>query len=339
MFSKNLSKAALIAVIVGLAAGLAAPGARAAEETYGVYQYVVENAQGSVEEITASLEEAAVAAGWQVLTTVDAGVPDGCSHRARVLVLYMPSYAAEIVNANRKTGPFAVLDRVSVFTDENGTHVSVVNPHSINRTVLMDDTAYGTMTGAHLKALRAMILSAVDGKASEREYGQMREEGYIGKTMGVVAGGKFGDLIQEKASVDGADYRQVATQVYKGLGKTGKKWGMHAVCRMDIPEHKLVIIGATGTPMDSKSFDIVKAGGDESRKDFACPGIAHAGAYPIEIVISQEGSAVKVYMVDAMFRMKMYFEDAGKWAFMNNMKMPGSIDKELKKQIREGLGD
>lgn len=35
-----------------------------------------------------------------------------------------------------------------------------------------------------------------------------------------------------------------------------------------------------------------------------------------------------------MFRMKMYFEDAGKFAFMKNMGMPGSIHDAIKKMIR-----
>jgi hypothetical protein len=43
---------------------------------------------------------------------------------------------------------------------------------------------------------------------------------------------------------------------------------------------------------------------------------------------------VKVRFIDAMYRMKMYFEDAGKWAFMKNMGMPGSIADELKTQIK-----
>jgi len=46
---------------------------------------------------------------------------------------------------------------------------------------------------------------------------------------------------------------------------------------------------------------------------------------------------VKVYMVDVMYRMKMYFEDAGKWAFMKNMSMPGSIEEEVTEQIENGL--
>ena len=39
-----------------------------------------------------------------------------------------------------------------------------------------------------------------------------------------------------------------------------------------------------------------------------------------------------------MYRMKMYFEDAGKWAFMKNMGMPGSIHDELAGQIKSALG-
>jgi uncharacterized protein (DUF302 family) len=336
MLSKSALEIAGLALV--LAVGLAA-AAQAGEKTYGVYEYVVENVEGSFEDVSSALETAAESAGWQVLAAIDAGVPEGCSHSARVFVLYMPSYAEEVVGANRRTGPYAALDRVNLFTDENGTHVSVVNPHSITRTVLMDDTSYEDLAEAHLKALREMILSAVKGTESGRQYGQMRDEGHIGKTMGVVAGGRFEDLIQEKASVDGADYAAVGRDVFAGLGKEGKKWGMRAVCQVDMPEFNLLLIGTTGTPMDSKSFDIVKAGSDGARKEFECPGLAHAAAYPIEVVVMEHDGTVKVYMVDAMFRMKMYFEDAGKWAFMNNMKMPGSIDKELKKQFKAGLED
>ena len=39
---------------------------------------------------------------------------------------------------------------------------------------------------------------------------------------------------------------------------------------------------------------------------------------------------VGVEAIDAMFRMKMYFEDAGQMKFARNMMMPGSIADELK---------
>jgi hypothetical protein len=68
-----------------------------------------------------------------------------------------------------------------------------------------------------------------------------------------------------------------------------------------------------------------------------CPGIAHAGAYPIEVVVAKDAGSVRVRVVDTMYRMKMFFEDAGKWAFMKNMGMPGSIQDEITAQVRPAL--
>jgi hypothetical protein len=46
--------------------------------------------------------------------------------------------------------------------------------------------------------------------------------------------------------------------------------------------------------MDTKSFEIVKAGSDKSRSKLACPGLAHAGAYPIEDEITEQILAAEV---------------------------------------------
>jgi len=79
-------------------------------------------------------------------------------------------------------------------------------------------------------------------------------------------------------------------------------------------------------------------GQNEQRKELACPGLSHAGAYPIEIVVYTDGSGqIRVAMIDMMYRMKMYFEDAGTTSFIKNMKMPGSIEKEITKHIKKGF--
>ncbi|MBI4690683.1 MAG: hypothetical protein HY754_10540 [Nitrospirae bacterium] len=54
-----------------------------------------------------------------------------------------------------------------------------------------------------------------------------------------------------------------------------------------------------------------------------------AFAFPIEVIVYREDGMVKVATLDEMYRMKVYFEDAGKWAFMKNMGMPGAIEKEI----------
>lgn len=311
--------------------------AQNATKEYGVYQYVITSASGTFDEISNALSQHATDSGWRVVEKVDAGVPKNCPYKSRVFVLFDSKYAQEIMAANRKTGPFAVVDRINLFQDENGIHVAVVNPHSIDRTILMDDQKHEKLAETHLQSLRQLITSAVKGAAGDKQYGQMREQGYIGRTMGVMAGGKFEDKIVEIYQVDGGNWQEVAAKVREGLGKRDGKWGMHLVYEVELPEYQTVVFGSTGTPMDSRSFSIVKAGDDKSRDDFKCPGLAHAAAYPIEVVVAKDGEAVKVRVVDSMFRMKMYFEDAGKWAFMTNMSMPGSIQDELKAQVKKAL--
>lgn len=306
-------------------------------QDFGVFEYVVTSAEGSVDDVAAQIESSASQKGWKVLAKINNGQPEGCSYRAVVLALFSANYANQIMAANAKTGPFALVDRVNVFEDENGVHVAVVNPSSINRTVLMDDQAYKTLSADHLKALRDMVLVAVKGTPGSKQFGQIRSEGYISRTFGVVAGGKFEDKLEDLAVVSGTDWQTAAAQVRAGLKNKGAEWGMRLSYEVTLAEHKTVVFGSTGFPMDASSYSIVMAGSDDSRASFKCPGLAHAAAYPIEVVVAQESDGTKVRVVDVMFRMKMYFEDAGKWAFMKNMTMPGSIQDELKDQVEKGL--
>ena len=334
MIENPLRIGSVVAVALALATGA---GAAPQSPEAGVYQYVVQKAQGTPAEIADAVAAAAPAAGFEVLGLVPVGSPEGCGFTARVVALYQPDYANEIVTANRRTGPFGIVDRVNVFEDENGVHVSVVNPRSTLRTVLMDDKAHAERIDSHLADLRKLILGAVEGETSEQDYGQMRKKGHIGKTMGVVAGGPFAKKVQEISVVGGDEWRDIAVLVEKALKEKGPKWGMSLAYTLELPEHDLALFGTTGTPMDTRSFGIVGAGTDESRAELSCPGLAHAGAYPIEVVVTQEGVSIRTRMVDTMYRMKMYFEDAGKWAFMKNMGMPGSIEDEVTEQILAGV--
>ena len=67
------------------------------------------------------------------------------------------------------------------------------------------------------------------------------------------------------------------------------------------------------------------------------PAGDHAAAVPIEVLVSRDADGIEVSLVDEMYRMKMFFEDAGKMAFAKNMGMPGSIEGEIKKKIESIL--
>ncbi len=327
----------LSAVLLLFTASIAAGGDEPSTGTFGVYEAVIDAAQGDLDSIAQAISASASENGWTSLAIFDVTPPSDCSFAAKVVVLYEKAWADALYGADAGTAAYAVVDRVAVYRDERGTHVAIVDPRSISRTVLMDDASFAPTAQDHRDALRALIAATVQGEPSEHVYGQLRTKGYIGKTMGVVAGGKFADLVKEKAKLKGHDPAAVADAVAAALAAPSKKWGLHSIYRLDLPEFDTVILGVSGGTMEAKSFEIVGAGADEARADDACPGLADAGAYPFELVIHRDGDTVKVSMVEAMFRMKMYFDDAGKWAFMNNMKMPGSIDKELNKQIKSGL--
>ena len=328
-------------IFVALALVLAASAAARAqdEEVQGVYEYVVEEVSSSFEEAALAVEEALVASGYQLLSTTESGTPEGCDFRAVVFSCWDPTFANQLFTFNDVTAPYAIVDRINLFQDERGLHVSIVNPRSIYRTVLMEDEKYMEAARAHYQSLRSLIAAALSGKVGERQYGQLRSKGYIDKTMRVVAGGPFADKIETVIEADAADPLEAAHRVQAGWTEPGRTWGMRLAYVLELPERNMVLLGTTGEPMEGKSFDIVKAGADESRKDFACPGLAHAGAYPLELVVRTDGEKVVVQTVDVMYRMKVYFEDAGNWAFMKNRGMPGSIEKEIRSQLKAALKD
>ncbi len=304
---------------------------------YGVYQFVLTKVEGDINAVTAQIKSTAAEAGFNVLTDYDYGVPDGCAYKGHLILLNAPDYTQQMMQANALTAPYAIVDRINIFQDEAGMHIAVVNPHSINRTMLMDDTKYEQLSADHLKKLRRLIMQSAKGTPSVKEYGQFREEGYISRTMGVMAGGKFSEKIEELFTYKNTQWQDIAALVMQSLSKPGPEWGMHAVFKLDLADHNLAVIGVTGREMEAKSFDIVGAGDDDEREDYSCPGIADAGAYPFTIVVKQTGNDVKIQMVTSMYRMKIFFEDAGKWAFMKNMTMPGSLTDEVSQMIKNGI--
>jgi hypothetical protein len=72
---------------------------------------------------------------------------------------------------------------------------------------------------------------AAVGTPAGEDYGQRREKGYVGKTMGVMAGGPFGDKVADVAVVAGEDWKGVAERVHASLEKKGPKSATRAPTR------------------------------------------------------------------------------------------------------------
>ncbi len=310
--------------------------------SYGVYVRLVEGVRDrGFADVVSALRVAVTASDWTLLADYAAAVPgSNCTFGAHVFVVHHPEYAAAVL-AHGVTAAFALPLRLAVYEDETGIHISATNPRSLNRTIVAE-TGFDERSAAAVAALTRLVASAFPGHVVERQHGQMRDRGEIGKTMGIIAGGPFPSKIEEITTVRAtgpAALDDVTARLARGLERMAgrRRWETRPVYEVRFPEQGIAIIGVTGAAMESKAFEIVQHGGDDARQGFACAGIDHAAAFPIELVLAREGDAVRILIVDEMFRMKMYFEDAGKMKFAMNMQMPGSIENEIRDKVADSL--
>lgn len=270
--------------------------------------------------------------GWQIVGTWDAASPEGCTSVATVVAGVHPDALASLSAINAEMAPFGMVDRWALIRDEAGDHVVVVNPISTWRTVLLDHPSAVGNAERHAAGLFAPLAS---GNPESR--GQERSRGLIGKTMGVMAGGPFDERIGLVHRAEDMSLETALDRIRTSFGDGAMTWGLDVKYVYQSDGGQWAVVGVSGAPMESKSFEIVGAGNRDQASGLACPGIDHAAAYPIELLVRSSGDGVDILAVDAMYRMKMFFEDAGKWAFMKNMGMPGSIADEIKTRLAASL--
>jgi uncharacterized protein (DUF302 family) len=336
-------KQVLRTLLILAAVSAAFPGTKAiaAPGPQPMYFVLADSVQGSLDEATAALRSAFTARGWQVLAVHDVAVDRAaCAYRARVLILNDPNYAALVMDRGPRAA-FALPPRLLLFEDEEGLHLATVNPLSLNRTIIAEN-GFEAVSEALIRNLSTTAAEALRGHFVRRGYGKVRDKGMIGKTMGIMAGGPFPEKIHELHASPGSspdDVKRVADAAWKGIEQGGARgrWQIRGVYRLDLSARGVVILGVSGDAMEAKSYSIVGAGADEHRSKFKCPGIAHAAAYPIELVVYADQGQVHVGVVEGMYRMKVFFEDAGKMKFASNMGMPGSIEDEIRGLVQAGF--
>jgi len=333
--SQNIARATratFVAATMALFASTPDVGAQSAQR---VYLSLADSVPVTVPEGATAIGEAFKAAGWTVLANHAVGTERDCPYSARVVVAYQPSHGTQLLS-RAPTAPFAIITRIAVFDDERGVHVAMVNPLSLERTMVAE-SGLESLDRALIADVSKLVVGATRGRPVDRPYGQSRDRGLIGKTMGIMAGGPFPNQVKVVSTTPASsagELMAVADKLWDRLRQpSAGEWQLHGVYRLDLPDRGVIVLGVSGAPMETRAFRIVGAGSDDSRSRFKCAGIAHAAAFPLEVVIRKDGAEAKVEIIDAMFRMKMYFEDAGRMKFARNMGMPGSIADELKARL------
>ena len=150
---------------------------------FGVYVKVIERAKGSFDEVSSNVEAALKSAGWEVLAAYNTGVPEGCKFRSRVIVFSSPAYAKSIMSNSIKAA-FSLPLRAGIYEDESGINVAVVNPASINRTII-HETKLNDLSLSSINSVVDTISKAVPGNIVKKQIGEVRSKGSVGG-MGVV---------------------------------------------------------------------------------------------------------------------------------------------------------
>jgi uncharacterized protein (DUF302 family) len=297
---------------------------------FGTYVKVIEKAKGSFDEVSNRVDSTLKSAGWEVLAAYNTGVPEGCSFRSRVIVFSSPAYAKSILSNGVKAA-FALPLRAGIYEDETGINVAVVNPASVNRTMI-HETKLDDLSLSTINSVVDVISKGVAGSTIKKQIGEMRSKGRVGG----MGGGDFLDKVEEVyVAPDDSDttFRKVSENVKSGILGNKKNWKL--IFTLDLSAQSAVIFGVTEAKMEGRAFHI--AGEKRSSDSYKFPGIDHNSAFPIEVIVYKEGGKVRVAILDGMYRMKVYFEDAGKWAFMKNMGMPGQIEGEIVEMVKANL--
>lgn len=305
-------------------------GAVVRAEDYGVYLKVADKVEGSFDDSVKKIESALNENGWKVIASYNASVPEGCGFRAHTIVIHSPEYANKII-ATGQASAFALPLRVELYEDESGINVGFVNPASINRTILGDDTAT-ELSVSTMKTLSEILAASVKGNVVNRQIGEIRNKGKVGG----MGGGDFRDKIEviyKKEDAPGV-FQDIAAKVKEGILANREGWKLIYTLE---PAGDLAIYGVNKPETEARAYGI--AGEKRQSEDYRCPGIDHAAAFPIEVIVYKDKGMVKVVTLDEMYRMKVYFEDAGNWAFMKNMRMPGQIEEEVVGMSSSKLGE
>lgn len=293
----------------------------AAAKTQGVYIKVFEGMKSDIAETGKKVDEALKAAGFEVLASFDNGVPEGCKSRAMTVVFTKRPYAEKVLSGGPDKA-FALPLRLSLYEDASGLNLALLNPVSIDRTIFrgnsMDAPAQKVVDEV-MATLRSV------GPTVDKQIGQLRETGEI-TGMG---GGAFPEKI-----VTVATSGKTPAETADALKKISDKGGWHMVYTYKVSDN-VSIVGLTNQKTEGRAFGI--AGEARASKANKFPGIDHASAFPIEVVVYKKDNTTTVAILKEMWRMKLYFQDAGNWAFMKNMGMPGQIQDEIDKAVKNSL--
>jgi len=335
---------------------------------HGVFFKTHEAIQEDITVVEGKIAEALQDNGFEILYRNDVKSPDyvredkseHCGFKAKLIVFSSQQYLDLLTKVDNKylIGGFL---RVGIYEDPTGVNVSIVDPETISRIIFNDlyendkeedyhkivdkviefksgllsilhSVKFGKEVSIPMEPLRDDEDLAESSKDMFMMVGQMtffNDEDQFpliytsSKSINEVKGLFEANLKTFKPVEDDVDYRWTPNS------KEDLQWRI--ISEIATPDGKGMLLGFTRPRTEGVSFNI--AGMSREDDTNMCPGIDHAAAYPIEVLLLEEDGKINVYTQREMFRMDMYYWDAGMAAFMDHMSMPAILDESLQRAL------
>jgi len=317
----------------------------AAAEKYGVFERILD-ASGTFDQTTAALEKSLAESKLVLHAQENLAVPDNVQ-QARVYILTSPAYEEAAKNAAPNTISAQIL-RIAVYTYGAGkkTQIDMANPVALAMVYYAKSKEYPQLVAAANAASQEIrdVVDKVPGAPVAVQLEPTRSESTLngfdgdGPAKMMAKWRNFSESQNTVFKTNSADFATTVTKVEDTLRASkdkgaGDPSGWRLVAEIPVGPNA-VWFGITNTYTENKCIrinsDFRSAG---KSKDAPYPGVDHAPALPLEVLVINNGKDVQVAQYGEMWRMQLYFWDSGYLAFAKNTLIPdtifGSIDTAL----------
>ncbi|MDP6755145.1 MAG: hypothetical protein QF769_03415 [Candidatus Marinimicrobia bacterium] len=306
---------------------------------YGIFEKIL-NATGSFEETTSAFETALDESNLTLHSKYDFNSSNTGGQKSRLYVLTSPSYIKAAENEEPNTVSAQVL-RVAIYEYGKGrkTYINMTNPIAHAMVFYEDSKSYKTLVenaksvGAEIKA----VVAKVPGQVVSEQQPPLRDEDDLNDFNGdgpakMMAMWKnweeSQDELFDEKTMEAAVVR--VEQTIKGSEDAGTEdcIGWRITSKIEFKD--AVYFGITNEYTENRTTSINSDFRSNGKSDDApLPGIDHASAHPMEIIVYKDGRNIKAIQYGQMWRMQLYYWDSGYAAFAKYTMIPGIISGSI----------
>lgn len=340
---------------------------------HGIFLKAVSGIEKSADEVGKDVNEMIKNSDeFKILNILDAAVPDivrengndKCGYKAKLIILSSDKFINSITNFGNKYLVDAFL-RIGIYETSIGCDIVIADPETITRIIFNDlyendrESDYNKVI-SESKLVKTSLIKLLHSLESGNNVSEpmppIRSDEDLmesSRDMFMMVGpmtffndqDQFPIIFEVKNTMGKAGLPYLRKKIEKNLSnftpsqedidyrytksKEVLKWEI--VSEVYSPDSSAILLGLTRQRTEGLSFHIAGASREDDLNK--CPGIDHVPAYPIEVLVMEADGNLIVQTCRQMFRMDMYFWDAGMAAFMDHMSMPSILDGSLRRAL------